>query len=85
MAGNLKWNAGEIIGSSFSLKDREGMKLALLRSGGFPGSGERKLEVFVTCEKGFLDLIVLSGFAAKAFSKEAGEAASEIIQAVMDG
>jgi hypothetical protein len=64
-AGNLKWNVRGIMGSSFTLKDNTGLKLAHLRSSGCPGSGERKLETFVNCDNGFLDLVVLSGIAAK--------------------
>jgi hypothetical protein len=81
-AGNLKWNVGKIMGSSFTLKDNTALKLAHLRSSGFPASEERELEIFVNCDDRFLELVVVSGIAAKMFAKEANEVASEIIKAV---
>lgn len=81
-AGKLKWHATGLTGSSLELRDASGMKLAQLRSGGFPGSGERKLEVYVPCHQAFLELIVLSGFAAKSLSSSVNDVVGEVIGGV---
>ncbi|KAH6674748.1 hypothetical protein B0J14DRAFT_588016 [Halenospora varia] len=81
-AGKLKWSPGQIMGSSLALKDGNGVKIARLRSGGFPGSGEKKLEIFVPCREDFLEVVVLSGWAAKMVMRQDDEVASEVIQAV---
>ncbi len=80
--GRLKWKPGKIMESSLELRDNSALKIAHLRSGGFPGSRERKMDVFVPCDGPFLDLVVLSGIAAKMSMKDMDEMASEAIQAV---
>lgn len=80
--GRFKWVVGKILGSSMELRDSSGTKLALLRSAGFPGSGERKLEIFIQCDNALVELMMLSGFAAKEVQKDAEKVASEVAQAV---
>ncbi|KAH7348315.1 hypothetical protein BKA65DRAFT_500355 [Rhexocercosporidium sp. MPI-PUGE-AT-0058] len=81
-AGKYKWVPGQITGSSLELRDGSGTKIATLKSAGFPGSGERKLDLFIPCDDMFVELIVLSGMAAKTSQKQTEEAAAEIAQAV---
>lgn len=81
--GRFKWVVGKILGSSMELRDSSGTKLASLRSAGFPGSGERKLEIFIQCDNTLVELMVLSGFAAKKVRKDAEEVVSEVVQAVV--
>ncbi|PVH74868.1 hypothetical protein DL98DRAFT_575422 [Cadophora sp. DSE1049] len=80
--GKFKWTVNQITGTGLELKDGAGMKLASLRSAGFPGSGERKLELFVPCDDMFLELIVLSAITAKTSQKGTNEAIGEVVSAV---
>lgn len=79
--GKFKWTVNPITGTGLELKDGTGMKLASLKSAGFPGSGERKLELFVSCDDMFLELIVLSAMTAKNSQKETNEAIGEVVGA----
>ncbi|KAK0104371.1 hypothetical protein ONS95_004667 [Cadophora gregata] len=82
-AGKFKWTVNQITGSGWELKDAAVMKLASMRSAGFPGSGERKLELFVPCDDLFLELIVLSAITAKTSQKDTVEAVGEVVGAVV--
>jgi hypothetical protein len=80
--GKLKWHVNQLTGSSLELRDSSGGRLAQLKSAGFPGSGQRKLEILVPCDDFFVDLVLLSGMAAKILTKGVMDAASEVAQAV---
>ncbi|KAJ9643227.1 hypothetical protein H2204_002123 [Knufia peltigerae] len=83
-AGTLKWKADQLTGSSLELSDGSGRKLAKLKSSsGMMGSGEKGFEINVACDEQFLNLIILSGLAAKVGTKKNNEAASEVIQAIV--
>jgi hypothetical protein len=78
--GKLKWKVNQPAGSSLQLRDSAGRKLAQLKSAGFPGSSEKKLEIVVQCDDRFVEVIVLSGIAAKTLTRGMMEAASEVAQ-----
>ena len=71
------------MGGSLELRDGVGTKLAQLKSAGFPGAGERRLDIFVPHDALFLDMVVLSSLAAKKSMKNEGEAASELISGIL--
>jgi hypothetical protein len=58
--GNFKWKASQLSGSSWELVGSAGTRLARLKSGSMLGLGEEKLELLVTCQDAFLDLVVVS-------------------------
>lgn len=80
--GRLKWHVNKLTGSPLELRDGSGDMLAQFKSAGFPGSGEKKLEILVPCDDFFVELVVLSGTAAKALAKAEIDTASEVVQAV---
>ncbi|KAG4413587.1 hypothetical protein IFR04_013289 [Cadophora malorum] len=80
--GKFKWGVNQITGTGLELKDSSGTKLASLRSAGFPGSGERKLELVVPVDDIFLELIVLSAMTAKTSQKGTNDAVGEVVSAV---
>ena len=67
--GKLKWHTNQLTGRSLELRDRSGQPLARLKALGFPGSGQKKLEILVPFDKQFLDMVVLTGAVAKALEK----------------
>jgi hypothetical protein len=81
--GDLKWKAHDLTGSSLELRDGGGRKLARLKSGGLRKSG-KKFEILVPCQDSFVELVLLSGMAAKAVKKATDEALAEVLGAVGD-
>ena len=79
--GELRWKVDQLTGRSLQLSDDTGKKLARLKSGGLLGSDE-KLEILVACQDSFVDLVVLSGIAAKTITNMWNEAIAEGVGAV---
>lgn len=80
--GKLKWGANKMTGTGLELRDSVGNKVAQIKSGGKEG---KRLEILVPWSEQLVDLVVLSGMAAKAMNKKTMEAMSEVIQAVAGG
>lgn len=79
--GMFKWKStSELSGSSISLFDSQGTRLAKLKTVGL--GGEKQLEVFVNCDDYLLEIMLVSGVAAKKIAKAETEAAIEVLQAV---
>ncbi|KAL6250849.1 hypothetical protein RBB50_003152 [Rhinocladiella similis] len=85
----LKWKPDQMTGSSLELFDGSGSgsgrKLAKLKSSKsmMSSSSERGFEINVPCDELFLNMVLLSGLAAKVGTKKNNEAASEVIQALV--
>ncbi len=79
--GRLKWHVNKLTGSPLELRDDSGITLAQFKSAGFPGSGEKKLEILVACDDFFVDLVLLSVMIAKAMAEAMLKAASEVAEA----
>ena len=72
--GGMKWKYDDLTSRSLVMRDNLGNKLAKLKSIGF--SGERQLEILVPCDEFLVELMMLSGIAAKMVSKKVNEAAA---------
>jgi hypothetical protein len=77
--GRLKWKVDQLTAKSMELVDESGWTLAKLR----PTGKEKVLEILVPCDDFFVELVLLSGMAAKAGTKGQMEIASEIIQGIV--
>ncbi|KAH7121895.1 hypothetical protein B0J13DRAFT_159584 [Dactylonectria estremocensis] len=78
--GTFKWKESFFSGS-LELYDSSGQKLAKLGSAG-TFSSEKKLELMVPCDDFFMDIVVLSGIAARQATKNAEEAVEGAVDAV---
>jgi hypothetical protein len=78
--GKLKWKVSKLMGSGLELCDGAGHRLARLRRDGL--FGERKLEVLVHCDERFVEMVVLSGMAAREVAKVENEVTAEVVGAV---
>ena len=79
--GEFKWDSDSLLSSTIALADGSGMKLARYKAGA-------RLDVLVSCDDAFLDLVVLSALSAagiKAKDDKNGEIAGEIISALVGG
>lgn len=74
--GEMKWKVDKLTGSTLELKDSSGNKVAKLKSGG--GHGEKKLDILIPCDAFFVELVMLSGIAAKTISKIMTDIAIEV-------
>ena len=62
---DFKWKVNQLTGSSLELCDPFGQRLARIKKSGLLGSdGGQKLEIFNPCDNYFVDMAVLSGYAA---------------------
>lgn len=57
--GQFKWKVSPLTGTC-TFQDHVGVKIAQLRSSGFPGSGKKKLNLLVPCGGNLVELILLS-------------------------
>lgn len=80
--GDLKWHTDFLLGRALELRDLQGMVLAKLKTQGFPGSKQKKLEIYVPHDNNFLDLVVLTGFVAKSAEKADADGLVEVAGAV---
>ncbi|KAJ5810782.1 hypothetical protein N7447_010298 [Penicillium robsamsonii] len=78
--GKLKWKLDVLTGRNMELQDATGQKLAKLRPG---KSGEKVLEILVSHDSRFLELVLLSGWTARTMNKSMTEATGEILGAVV--
>ncbi|KAH7121410.1 hypothetical protein EDB81DRAFT_813901 [Dactylonectria macrodidyma] len=78
--GTFKWKQSMFSGT-LELFDSSGQKLARLGSAG-TFSSEKKLELMVPCDDFFMDIVVLSGMAARQATKNAEEAVEGAAEAV---
>jgi hypothetical protein len=72
----LTWSVNKFTGSGLGLCDSSGYKLAELNSSGLGG---KKLEILVSCDEFFFDLVLLSAMAAKVLIKVMMDAALEVV------
>ncbi|KAJ6048784.1 uncharacterized protein N7446_011467 [Penicillium canescens] len=79
--GRLKWKANMLSGKNLELHDASGRKMATIQPSGT--SGEKKLEVSVSHDSRFLELVLLSGMTAKAMNKAENETAVEILGSIL--
>ncbi|KAJ5530255.1 hypothetical protein N7527_003648 [Penicillium freii] len=78
--GQLKWKPDMLTGRNMELQDATGKKLAKLRPG---KSGEKVLEILVSHDSRFLELVLLSGWTARTMNKSVMEATGEILSSVV--
>ena len=79
----MKWQVSQLTGSSLTLCDASGMPLAKIKSlRMFSSNEEQALEIFVPCDNYFVDLVLLSGYAAWLMTKCTNEVIGEVVQAV---
>ncbi|CAI7568610.1 unnamed protein product [Penicillium viridicatum] len=76
----LKWKPDMLTGRNMELQDATGKKLAKLRPG---KSGEKVLEILVSHDSRFLELVLLSGWTARTMNKSVMEATGEILSSVV--
>lgn len=69
-SGELKWKSSGGSSSIYDLVDQAKVKIARYT---FKGKGEPRLEIFVPCEDGFVDLVICSGVAVGVKKKKTGE------------
>jgi hypothetical protein len=79
-AGQLKWRPDMLTGRNMQLQDATGRKLAKLRPG---KSGEKLLEILVSHDSPFFEMVLLSGWTARAINKSVTEATGEILSSVI--
>ncbi|CAP85503.1 Pc20g01740 [Penicillium rubens Wisconsin 54-1255] len=78
--GQLKWRPDMFTGRDMQLQDATGRKLAKLRPG---KSGEKLLEILVSHDSSFSEIVLLSGWTARAMTKSVTEATGEILSSVV--
>lgn len=78
--GQLKWKLDMLTGRNMDLQDATGKRLAKLRPG---KSGEKVLEILVSHDSRFLELVLLSGWTARTMNKSVTEATGEILSSVV--
>lgn len=79
--GQFKWKVNPLTGTC-TLQDHVGVKIAQLRSSGFPDSGKKKLNLLVPCNGFFLELILLSAMVVKVENNTISDALEEAGDAV---
>jgi hypothetical protein len=79
--GRLKWKLDMLTGRNMELHDVIGQKLAKLRPA--KNTGEKVLEILVSHDSGFFELVLLSGLTARSMNKSMTEATGEILTAVL--
>lgn len=67
-------------GRDMQLQDATGRKLAKLRPG---KSGEKLLEILVSHDSSFSEIVLLSGWTARVMTKSVTEATGEILSSVV--
>ncbi|KAJ5373709.1 hypothetical protein N7517_005715 [Penicillium concentricum] len=78
--GQLKWKLDMLTGRNMELQDVIGKKLAKLRPG---KSGEKVLEILVSHDSRFFELVLLSGWTARTMNKLVTEATGEVLGAIV--
>ncbi|KAJ5150409.1 uncharacterized protein N7500_010598 [Penicillium coprophilum] len=80
VTGQLKWKLDMLTGRNMELQDATGNKLAKLRPG---KSGEKVLEILVSHDSRFFELVLFSGWTARTMNKSVTEATAEVLGAVL--
>lgn len=80
----LKWKVNQLTGGSLQLCDECGAKLAKIgKSSALNGADAgQKLEIFVPCDDFFVDVCVVSGYAAWVLNRTTNKVVKEVVQAL---
>jgi hypothetical protein len=80
----LKWKVNQLTGGSLQLCDDAGAKLAKIGKSSTLGGADagQKLEIFVPCDEFFVDLCIVSGYAAWILNRTTNQVVKEVVKAV---
>jgi hypothetical protein len=80
----LKWKVNQLTGGSLQLFDESGVKLAKIGKSSTLGGSDagQKLEVFIPADEFFVDLCMISGFAAWTLNRTTNKVVKEVVQAM---
>lgn len=79
MTGPMKWKKSELSGSSLSLYDGSGTKIAKLAS----GIGNKTLEIYINCNDAFAEIVLFTAVTAKIIHKMNEETAIDVVSSVL--
>ena len=80
----LRWKVNQLTGGSLQLFDESGVKLAKIGKSSTLGGSDagQKMEMFVLADDFFVDLCVISGFAAWTLNRTTNKVVGEVVQAM---
>ena len=81
----LKWKVNQLTGGSLQLCDHAGGKLAKIGKSSTLGGADagQKLEIFVPCDEFFVDLCIISGYAAWVLNRTTNKVVKEAVSAMV--
>lgn len=81
---SLKWKVNQVTGGSLTLCDEHGAKLAKIGKTSMMNGADagQKLEIFVPADDFFVDLCVVSGYAAWIINRTNNKVVKEVVQAL---
>ncbi|KAJ6439932.1 Amino-acid permease BAT1 [Purpureocillium lavendulum] len=81
ITGKMKLKPNPMTGTGLGLYDGTGNKVAKIKPGG--GSGEKQLELYVSCDGMFVEVVLLSFLTARMLNKIVEDSVGEMVMSVV--